>query len=337
MMKNQPSSYSNKCSLSEHYLKPVRMMEKKVMKNKILFLVIPLMILALIVGFAVRYALALHQVRQSNQAISEFSLADIGSTDSLSIIPLFEAWSKSDAFSGGHGLSYLLKTDNATILLDLGNNEGRSDPSPLQRNMQTLGISFSDIDAVVISHNHPDHVGGSYWWRRQAFAADNRQQSLSGMKIYLPEKLKHPQTDTVIAKMPAVIAPGVISLGAQPFIEPFPLGMLEPLGWEQVLAINVKDKGVVLIMGCGHPTLETVVERAEAIFDVPVVGVVGGFHYLNASSDELTPHIDFLRQRKPVLVALSPHDSRGSVLQAFEAAFSDAYRYIVTGHEIVMP
>jgi 7,8-dihydropterin-6-yl-methyl-4-(beta-D-ribofuranosyl)aminobenzene 5'-phosphate synthase len=312
-------------------------MEIMVMKKNILFLVIPFLILALIVGFAVRHALALHQVSQSNHENSEFSLADIGSTVSLSIIPLFEAWSKTDDLSSGHGLAYLLKTDSATILLDLGSNEERSDPSPLQNNMQTLGIAFSDIDAVVISHNHPDHVGGAHWWLRRAFAADSRQKSLSGMKIYLPETMKHPQTDIVIAKVPTVIAPGVVSLGAQPYIEPFPLGMLEPLGWEQALAINVKDKGIVLILGCGHPTLEAVVERAETIFNEPVIGVVGGLHYLNSASDELAPHIHFLKQREPVLVALSPHDSKGSVLQAFETAFPDAYRYIVTGHEIVMP
>ncbi|MDW7657899.1 MAG: MBL fold metallo-hydrolase [Bacillota bacterium] len=163
------------------------------MKKKILILVIPLMILSLVVGFAVRYTMALHKVRQSGQALSELSLVDIGSTVSFSIMPVFEAWSKSDMFPGGHGLSYLLKTDTATILLDLGNNEGRSDPSPLQMNMQTLGISFDDIDAVVLSHNHPDHVGGAYWWRRRSFSADNEQQVLAGMTVYLPEKMKHPQ------------------------------------------------------------------------------------------------------------------------------------------------
>ncbi|MDW7657898.1 MAG: hypothetical protein SCM11_12080 [Bacillota bacterium] len=78
-------------------------------------------------------------------------------------------------------------------------------------------------------------------------------------------------------------------------------------------------------------------KRAEAIFDEPVIGIVGGLHYLNTRAEKLDSHIEFIRQRNPVLVALSPHDSSGSVLQAFEAAFPDAYRYIVTGNEIVMP
>ncbi len=311
--------------------------EMILVKKKVVFLAVLLLTLTLAVGFAVRYVWALHQVRQSNQAVTNFNLADIGSTSSFSILPLFEAWSKNDDFPGGHGLSYLLTTDTAIILLDLGNNENRSDPSPLKKNMQTLGISFATIDSVVVSHNHPDHVGGSYWWLRGAFAADNQQQELSGMTVYLPETMKHPQTDTVIATTPTLIAPGVVSLGAQPYIEPFPQRVLQPLGWEQALAINVKDKGVILVMGCGHPTLETVVQRAETIVDEPVIGVVGGLHYLNADADDLAPHIEFLQRRNPVLVALSPHDSSGSVLQTFAAAFPDAYRYIVTGQEIVMP
>ncbi len=310
--------------------------EMILIKKKVVLLAV-LLILTLAVGFAARYASALRQVRQSNQTVIDLSLADIGTTSSFSILPLFEAWSKNDSFPGGHGLSYLLKTDAATILLDLGNNENRSDPSPLEKNMQSLGISFDTIDAVVLSHSHPDHVGGSYWWFRKAFAADNQQQVLSGTTVYLPEKMKHPQTNTVIAAIPTVIAPGVVSLGAHPYIEPFPLSVLQPLGWEQALAVNVKDKGVVLVIGCGHPTLETLVYRAETIFDEPVIGVVGGLHYLNASAEDLVPHIEFLRQRNPGIVALSPHDSSGFVLQTFEAAFPDAYRYIVTGQEIVMP
>ena len=65
---------------------------------------------------------------------------------------------------GEAGVSYLIKTDQSTILFDLGLNGKQSDPSPLLHNMKHIGVAVDDFDAiVVISHNHRDHVGGSRW------------------------------------------------------------------------------------------------------------------------------------------------------------------------------
>ncbi len=48
---------------------------------------------------------------------------------------------------------------------------------------------------------------------------------------------------------------------------------------EQALAVNVAGKGIVLIIGCGHQTLERAVARTEALFDEPLYGVIGGLHF----------------------------------------------------------
>ena len=305
--------------------------------RRLLVMVLILALLALIVSHFLQRAIGEYQIHQSELPQTYLQLEDPGHTTTLSILPLFEAWSQNEPLQSGHGVSYLIKTDTATILLDLGNNESRQSPSPLQHNMQTLGLAFDDIDTLVISHNHPDHVGGFDWWRRRSFSADSQQEALQGKTVYLPEALKHPQTDPVASLEPTQIAAGVVSLGAMPFLETLPLGLLDPRGREQALAILVQDQGVVLVMGCGHPTLERLVKRAEALFDAPVIGVVGGLHYLDSTEEALQPHIEFLQQRNPQLVALSPHDSSGFVLQTFEAAFPDAYRYIVVGHPITLP
>jgi metal-dependent hydrolase (beta-lactamase superfamily II) len=58
----------------------------------------------------------------------------------------------------------LIRTDSATILFDLGYNMTASSPSPLEGNMASLGLTLDEIDMIVISHRHPDHVGGQNWW-----------------------------------------------------------------------------------------------------------------------------------------------------------------------------
>ena len=81
-------------------------------------------------------------------------------TTRLEIIPSYEEARAQDSFDSGHGVSYLIRTDSATILMDLGNNPAEAVQLPSLQNMQELGISWKEIDAIVISHPHPDHVGG---------------------------------------------------------------------------------------------------------------------------------------------------------------------------------
>lgn len=280
------------------------MINKKLKKVIIISVLVMAILLVIAVG---RLAWTNYQVNNAETIPESFDAVELGGTGSLSILPLFEAWTSSNELQSGHGVSYLIKTDEANILMDLGNNEQNLEPAPLLHNMNQLGIAMDEIDTLVISHNHPDHVGGVVNWKRSE-----------------PE----------LALDPMVIAPGVASLGRQSFVQPFPFCLWEPLGLEQSLVVNVEGKGLVIIMGCGHPSMERIIERAEAIFSQPVIGIVGGLHYGRADEEELKPHIDFLALRNPELVALSPHDSSGGVLQVFEAAFPKAYRYITVGRAI---
>lgn len=115
------------------------------------------------------------------------------------------------------------------------------------------------------------------------------------------------------------------------------MSLFEPKGSEQALVVHVEGKGLVLIVGCGHPTLEKLVERAESLYDLPVIGVVGGLHYEGATAEDVQPHIRFLDARRPKLVALPPHDSSSQALEAFQAAFPEAYQVIQVGGQIQFP
>ena len=75
-------------------------------------------------------------------------------------------------------------------------------------------------------------------------------------------------------KEPRVLKPGIASIGVIPRYL-FLAGYTE----EQSLAINVQGKGIVLIIGCGHQTIERIVERARMIFHEPTYAVIGGLHF----------------------------------------------------------
>jgi metal-dependent hydrolase (beta-lactamase superfamily II) len=316
----------------------------------------------LVIGLAGAFALA--QIRLSRGIVkaerawreSEApTIGDFGSTRSLSILPLVDWHASGPGLETEAGVSYLIRTDRSTILFDVGFNSRNRDPSPLLNNMQALGIGMDDFDTIVISHNHLDHVGGMKWARQRTFSLGSEQLDLTGKRAFTPVPMTYPGLTPAHAKDPTVIAEGVATTGTIP--RQLFIGWVE----EQALAINVAERGLVLIVGCGHQTVPKLIDRTQAVFSEPIHGLVGGLHYpvpkgrgvvlglpiqkLIASGngpfspvnqDEISTNIDMLRRLDLGLVGLSGHDSSDEVIQQFREAFGSAHRDVRVGETIVV-
>lgn len=256
----------------------------------------------------------------------------LATTSRLEIIPLYEAGSASPDFISGHGVSYLVRTDSATILLDVGDNPDGLAVAPFAQNMHALGIAWDEVYRVVISHPHPDHVGGLMAWRQSTISFGELPGGLGERRVFVPHVTAY--KSSVHATIPTLPAPDIATTGVISYLEAWPMSLFAPKGGEQALVVHVAGHGLVLITGCGHPGLERLVERAESLYGEPVVGVVGGLHYLNATAAELQPQIQFLQSRPVGLVALSAHDSGPEALAAFEHAFPGAYHTLKVGEAI---
>jgi len=280
-------------------------------------------------------------------------LTDFGITKSLVILPLIDWNVAHDGLTGEPGVAYLVKTDDATVLFDVGRNANAEEPSPLLRNMKQLGVEVQEIDAIVISHPHGDHTGGGKWASQDGFSLTDRQVDLGDIEAYTPVPMRYPGIEVRHAEDPTVIAPGVATTGV---ITNYFFFMGETP--EQALAVNVDGKGIVVIVGCGHQTLRKIVDRAEALFDAPLYGVVGGLHYPITKGRNIDIHryvgtgklpgefltvedvqenVDSLKTRGIGVVALSPHDSCDTSIELFRRSFPDAYREILVGQEIAIP
>lgn len=55
--------------------------------------------------------------------------------------------------SGSEGNSFLVRTDNTILMVDCGFNYKET-----QNRLSKLGLTFSDIDHILITHEHEDHV-----------------------------------------------------------------------------------------------------------------------------------------------------------------------------------
>lgn len=275
-------------------------------------------------------------------------LHDVGVTRTLAILPLVDLNAASPELRAEPGVAYLVVTDRSTILFDVGGNLGDRDPSPLLANMRQLGISLADVDAVVLSHAHLDHVGGLRFARRGTFSLGRQQVDLSGKRVFTPVPMTYPGATPVTTHAPTVIAPGVATTGA--IAGQLYMGPVD----EQALAIRVEGKGIFLVVGCGHQSLDRLLARAAQLFAEPVYGVVGGLHYpapqgrwrtagldvqrlvafgpfRGPTEADVERNVALLARRGPGWVSLSPHDSSDEAIAAFRRAFGERYHELRVG------
>lgn len=275
-------------------------------------------------------------------------------TESLEVLPLIDWKTDNEKYFVETGVSYLVKTDENTILFDTGLNRKQEDPSPLLKNMKSLGIDIDEIDTVFLTHNHGDHVGGGKWAKEKTFSLTGRQIELNVKNVYTPIKMTYPGQNPIYSPEPIPIGKGVSSTGTIAN-SMYHMGFTE----EQSLAINVKNKGIVLIVGCGHHTIPKLVQKVEALFDEPIYGIIGGLHYPvmggplelygyamhkyagtgkppweHITIQELQANIELLQQRNLKVIALSPHDSSSLSLQTFKDAFPNAYVELRVGESM---
>jgi 7,8-dihydropterin-6-yl-methyl-4-(beta-D-ribofuranosyl)aminobenzene 5'-phosphate synthase len=302
-----------------------------------------------LVGWSeLRYARGKTRAEQAFRDERPPKLEALGTTHSLAILPLVDWFSARPGLRCEAGVSYLIKTDANTILMDVGLNLARTDPSPLLHNMRELGISLAEIDTIVLSHCHADHVGGLRWLRRRTFSLGNVQLDLRGKRVFAPEPLVYPGISPQCSRAPTVIGRGVATIGA--IRAQIYLGRVD----EQALAIRVSGKGIVLVVGCGHQSLPRILARARQLFDDPIYGVIGGLHYplprgrllqLGLDLQNLLVYGPFDRPRQPAVdgdlallanhsprwVSLSAHDSSDEVIEDFRRVFGAAYHDLLVG------
>ncbi len=308
-----------------------------------------LVAVVIIIGLIVRFYLGRHQVDQMWTPGRYPPLKAIGTVKHLTILPLIDRKPARSDLASEAGVSYLVRADNTTILFDVGLNQPGKHPSPLLRNMQALGVTLDQVQYIVISHLHLDHVGGMQHQRKRTFDLSSQPLDLGAIPAFVPTSMTHATAKVEVVDSPRVIAPGIAMMGAIPR-QLFFFGRT----LEQSLAINVEQKGIVLIIGCGHPTIQRIVQQAEVLLDRPIYGVIGGLHYPvtalpvqrflgtnnwpwdPVNKKDVGTSIEFLQRRHPRLVAVSPHDSCEWTIEAFRQAFSEAYQDVLVGKEIVV-
>jgi 7,8-dihydropterin-6-yl-methyl-4-(beta-D-ribofuranosyl)aminobenzene 5'-phosphate synthase len=101
------------------------------------------------------------------------------------------------------------------------------------------------------------------------------------------------------------------------------------------LAIDTPD-GIVLIVGCSHPTIEKIVEAAKGVINKPIHLVLGGMHLLPAKDDQIAGISASLRDTWGVRYIAPAHCTGEPAFAILKEMFGDRYVYAGLGTTVLL-
>ncbi len=213
---------------------------------------------------------------------------------------------------GEWGFAALVEVDGRRMLFDTGAND-----DTVQRNLKVMGLDLSDVELVVLSHNHADHTTGLMPLRREFAATTPTALSkvYAGRGIFWPRIGPAGQVDDRMARVkrdfestggsvvevtkPIEILRGVWLTGPIPRIHPernwgtlgkvrSATGDLEDTVPEDMTLVFRTKQGLVYLFGCGHAgVINTLAYTRTSIDPSPVKAVIGGLHLFAADDQHL--------------------------------------------------
>jgi 7,8-dihydropterin-6-yl-methyl-4-(beta-D-ribofuranosyl)aminobenzene 5'-phosphate synthase len=261
-----------------------------------------------------------------------------------------------DALRAEHGFAALVTVTRAgrqhRVLFDTGIS-----PDGLVENMRRLELSPHDVEVIVLSHGHWDHVGGMEGLARELRPANlpvvihpdawsRRRLALPGrdpVLIASPSRgaLEGAGFEIVEGREPSFLLDGCLLVtGEVDRTTEFEHGLapshqaLRDGHWrpdqlvldDQALVADVSGKGLVVITGCGHAGVINTLRYVKKLTGRDHLhAVIGGFH-LNGPRFEplIGPTCDAFAELAPEFL-VPAHCTGWKATHALAARFPDAF------------
>jgi 7,8-dihydropterin-6-yl-methyl-4-(beta-D-ribofuranosyl)aminobenzene 5'-phosphate synthase len=215
------------------------------------------------------------------------------------------------------GFACLIEGMPKTILFDTGTKA-----DVFASNAGVLRADLSRVDALVISHPHGDHTGG----------LPVALKARAGIPVYLPfgspaalaDSVRSAGASVVTVEGPADVGPDALVTG--------PVGGRIP---EQALVIR-RPEGLVVVVGCSHPGIVAIVEKARPAAGGKVLAVLGGFHLMEHSDEAVAGIIARFRELGVERVGAS-HCTGEKAIEAFRKAYGARFVEMGAGRVVELP
>lgn len=269
-----------------------------------------------------------------------------------------------DALIAEPGFSALVRIDKAartrTLLFDTGVS-----PHGMVENMRRLGISPAEVEVIVLSHGHWDHVTGieglvgalgrvelpvmihpEFWTRRRirfpglepAELPATSRPALEGMGFQIVEE-----------RQPSFLLDGAaLVTGEVDRTTEFEVGFkgheaLRSGEWredplildDQALVCRLRDRGLVVLSGCGHAGIVNTVRYVQRLTgEAKIAAIVGGFHLSGPMFEPIIePTVEALGALSPSLL-VPAHCTGWKAVHRLAARFPHAFVQCAVGTTI---
>lgn len=260
-----------------------------------------------------------------------------------------------DTLVSEHGLSLLVTVRGGhrahTILFDTGYSA-----IGVPHNMERLGLNPEDIEAIVLSHGHMDHLGSLHVILEKArrpmpvlvhpdaFVSSRYLTRKDGGRDRFPVMLNRREIENRGGQIretaaPTLLCEDMILVSGEverttPFEKGMPHAVMEkdgrlekdPIRDDQALFILLEGKGLVVIGGCSHAGIVNTVRYGKKITGAQRVhAVLGGFHLAGPLFEPiLEDTLEALKAEAPDVV-VPMHCTGWNAIQRFSLAFPAAF------------
>jgi 7,8-dihydropterin-6-yl-methyl-4-(beta-D-ribofuranosyl)aminobenzene 5'-phosphate synthase len=232
-----------------------------------------------------------------------------------------------------HGFSALVKVTSGNtselLLFDAGLSR-----RGLIHNMDVLDIKPKEFHSIVLSHGHADHTRGLMGMVERL--GEKKMPLLLHPDAFLERKVIFPDgheinlpppdrrilsqdgIEFIEERGPSYVLGGLVLVTGQvhrttSFETGFPLHhALRDGEWQkdpyihddQAVVVNVKEKGLVVLTGCGHAGAINTIKQARELTGVQKIhAVIGGFHLSGPLFEPIiAPTVAALKEMNPALV-----------------------------------
>jgi 7,8-dihydropterin-6-yl-methyl-4-(beta-D-ribofuranosyl)aminobenzene 5'-phosphate synthase len=269
---------------------------------------------------------------------------------------IYDAFGVPSELERDWGFSALIEYGGRRILFDAGN-----DAKIFERNVERLGLDLTRLDAAVISHRHGDHTSGlSYllevnptvkiytpqegafferaarflaWMREEPqpslpsemryFGGDPPDERPSGGRSYIWDADFETVTETT------EIFSGFFLITTRS----------EKAGTRDMNEVSLvvrTPQGLVVIVGCSHPGVETILKKAAKI-DSRLFTAIGGFHLVQTSRYDIEATANELHDALKLERVAPAHCTSELGFKVFIDRFAHRYDRAGVGAVIALP
>jgi 7,8-dihydropterin-6-yl-methyl-4-(beta-D-ribofuranosyl)aminobenzene 5'-phosphate synthase len=265
---------------------------------------------------------------------------------------LYDAFGDRPDLTRDWGFAALIEYGGKRVLFDTGNNA-----DIFGRNVRALKLDLRTIDFVVVSHRHGDHTAGlNYLLQinpKVKIYAPKEGFGVFGAALpgtffrsdtTLPPRMRYfngsppgelrfgtawPAANFSWIDSTTEITPGFVVLST---VSKTP-GTLELR--ELSLAVRT-PQGLVLLVGCSHPGIETILQASRSVGD-HVHLILGGLHLVNTPDPEIERIAHALLDDWHLDLIAPGHCTGEPAFAALLRAFGPRYRYAGLGAVIALP